>query len=201
MKYYYFPSTFFRRAGGKRGGALRGCGYMVAGTLKGGVADIQQVDPVALAAALPKQEQALINNIENSAQPAEVGKSRWNIWNALKDIASGAWTGTKELVGLTADTIGKLNWSPLEIIRAINELRNPPGTWERLGSKAIETTPAILGALKFLGLGYGKKCKRKRGKRGCGVFNMGVGGGRRLRKGSPEAKAYMARLRAMRRRK
>ena len=200
MKYYYFPSTFFRRAGGKRGGALRGCGYMVAGTLKGGVADIQQVDPAALAAALPKQEQALINNIENSAQPAEVGKSRWNIWNALKDIASGAWTGTKELVGLTADSIGKLNWSPLEIIRAYNELRNPQKAWERLATKGIDTVPAILGMFNpFGGKGYNYKGKRR--KRGCGVFNMGVGGGRRLRKGSPEAKAYMARLRAMRRRK
>ena len=200
MKYYYFPSTFFRRAGGKRGGALRGCGYMVAGTLKGGVADIQQVDPAALAAALPKQEQALINNIENSAQPAEVGKSRWGIWNALKDLVSGAWTGTKELVGLTADSIGKLNWSPLEIIRAYNELRNPQKAWERLANKGIDTVPAILGMFNPFG-GKGYNCKGKRRKKGCGVFNMGVGGGRRLRKGSPEAKAYMARLRAMRRRK
>ena len=165
MKYYYFPSTFFRRAGGKRGGALRGCGYMVAGTLKGGIADMQQVDPAALAAALPKQEQALINNIENSAQPAEVGKSRWGIWNALKDFASGACTGTKELVGLTADTIGKLNWSPLEIIRAYNELRNPQKAWERLATKGIDTVPAILGMFNPFG-GKGYNCKRKRGKRG-----------------------------------
>ena len=56
MRYYYFPSTFFNQGAGRRGGALRGYGYMVAGTLKGGVADVQKVDPVALAAALPPPE-------------------------------------------------------------------------------------------------------------------------------------------------
>ena len=50
MKYYYFPSTFFNQGRGRRGGALRGYGYMVGRTLKGGVADVQKVDPVALAA-------------------------------------------------------------------------------------------------------------------------------------------------------
>ena len=74
MKYYYFPSTFFNQGKGRRrGGALRGYGYMVAGTLKGGVADVQKVDPVALAAALPPQEQNILANMEATAKPAELG--------------------------------------------------------------------------------------------------------------------------------
>ena len=197
MKYYYFPSTFFNQGKGRRrGGALRGYGYLVAGTLKGGVADVQKVDPVALAAALPPPEQNVLANMEATAKPAELGDKRWSLWNlwdGIKTVAGDTWKGAKDVIGLTADTIGKLHWSPLEIIRAYNEIMNPQSSWERFGFKLLDSTPGIVGSvakafnpLSFVtGKGYNKRRK----------------GGARFKKGSPEAKAYMARLRAMRRRR
>ena len=182
MKYYYFPSTYFDRGGG----ALRGYGYMVAGGRRK-VRKAKKVDPLALAAALPPAEQKLITDIEETASPVEIGNKRWDFWDKIKTIAGETWKGTKDVVGFAADTIGKLRWSPLEIIRAINEIKNPQGALERFGFKVVDSAPGILNSvaklvspLSAIGLGYR---------------------GGRLRKGSPEAKAYMARLRAMRRKK
>ena len=73
MKYYYFPSTFFNQGRGRRGGALRGYGYMVGGTLNEGVVEVQKVDPVTLAAVLPPPEQKVLTNMEAKAKPAELG--------------------------------------------------------------------------------------------------------------------------------
>lgn len=172
MKYYYFPSTFFNQGKGRRrGGALRGYGYMVAGTLKGGVADVQKVNPVALAAALQPPEQNVLANMEATAKPAELGDKRWSLWNlwdGIKTVAGDTWKGAKDVIGLTADTIGKLHWSPLEMIRAYNEIMNPQSSWERFGFKLLDSTPGIVGSvakafnpLSFVtGKGYNKRRAR-----------------------------------------
>ena len=190
MKYYYFPSTFFNQGKGRRrGGALRGYGYMVAGTLKGGVADVQKVNPVALAAALQPPEQNVLANMEATAKPAELGDNRWslwNLWNGLKTVVGDTWAGVKDVAGFAGDTLGRFGWTPLDAIRAYNEIMNPHSSWERFGFKLLDSTPGIVGSvakafnpLSFVtGKGYNKRRK----------------GGARFKKGSPEAKAFMARL-------
>ena len=88
--------------------------------------------------------------------------------------------GKRCYIVFTEDTVSKLKWSPLEIATQ--------KAWERFGFKVVDSAPGIIGYVGKLhnplsavtGKGY------RRG---------------RLRKDSPEAKAYMARLRAMRRRR
>ena len=173
MKYYYFPSTFFHN--GVKGGSLRACGCMVARNLKGGFTSLKNVEPVALSKVLPDNERALLQNVESNKQPVEIGNKRWNLWKTLKTVASG----TNSLVGFTANA--------LSIAQAIKNYRKPqPSTWDKMSPSAIAVAkfvgPIIIEQLIRSALsGAGLRKRRSR-----------------LIKGSPEAKAYMARLRAMR---
>ena len=225
MRYYYFPSTFFNQGKGRRrGGALRGYGYMVAGTLKGGVADVQKVDPVALAAALPPPEQNVLANMEATAKPAELGDNRWSLWklwNGLKTVVGDTWNGVKDVVGFAGDTLGRFGWTPLDVIGAINEYRRPPGAVERFATRFLNKAPELItstgnaigsatsGVGNVVGNAVGTAVGSATSSAGkswnpFGWFRSGKGYNKRrarFKKGSPEAKAYMARLRAMRRRR
>ena len=152
MKYYYFPSTFFYN--GVKGGSLRACGCMVARNLKGGFTSLKNVEPVALANVLPVSERTLLQKIENSKQPMEIGNKRWNLWKTLKTIARG----TNNLVGFTADA--------LTIAQAIKELRKPQSTENK--TKPSESSAAklvvsmIIENLVKSALGGGSLRKRKK---------------------------------------
>ena len=138
-----------------------------------------------------------------------------------KSFAKSGLVLTDAILDSIASKLGKLGWKPMEIVSAIAFLIHPPSIGERMLGKLIDTIPGITSglvkgataasgvglltgavqgakAIAGKGLGYG----------GAGVFNMGVGyGGVRVRKrrskrfvkGSPEAKAYMAYLRSLRR--
>ena len=151
MKYYYFPSTFFYN--GVKGGSLRACGCMVARNLKGGFTSLKNVEPVALANVLPVSERTLLQKIENSKQPMEIGNKRWNLWKTLKTIARG----TNNLVGFTADA--------LTIAQAIKEFRKPSSTGDKtkpsVSSAAKLVVPMIIENLIKSALGGGSLRKRK----------------------------------------
>lgn len=125
---------------------------------------------------------------------------------------------TDAVLDSIASKLGKIGWKPLEIIAATNLLKNPPSFGERMLTRLIDTLPGIAsgltqGASAASGFGLvsgivkGAKSLRGTGYGGAGVFNMGVGYGggvrkkrsTRFAKGSPEAKAYMAYLRSLRR--
>ena len=186
MKYYYFPRSYLNRGKKKGGGrgrkrAVCGCGYMVAGSIKGGVADAKPIQ----AEALPKSEQKLIEKAEEKGEPVQIGEGRWKYWNGIKKVFGETWNGAKDVIGFTADTIGKLRLNPYELAKAYSYLKYPPGAGERIITNALGVSPFLASIMfKFMkkGAGYGKKKKKSW-----------------LKKGTPEAKAYMARLRAMRR--
>ena len=194
MKYFYFPSTFFGRK--KKGGGYMVGGYIGSRTL----GSMKQVNP----SYLPKSEKAIVHWAESKSQPVQIGKKRWKYWNSLKKTGKTVWNGTKELSSLAgnAATLYLLyrtlsqnpnsnpnpnpNPVPEPVIEKIEEEKKgiSPDVYVNLASALITLIS------NFYGNG--------------GAAAVGaLGGGRRKRrnwlvKGSKEAKAYMAKLRAMR---
>lgn len=129
-----------------------------------------------------------------------------------KSFAESGLKLTDAVLDSIATKLGKLGWQPLEIATSIAFLIHPPSMGERMLGKLIDTIPAITtGLVNGSTAGIGLFAKAVAGKGfgygGAGVFNMGVGYGggvrkkrsTRFAKGSPEAKAYMAYLRSLRR--
>ena len=138
----------------------------------------------------------------------------------LKTVVGDTWNGVKDVVGFAGDTLGRFGWTPLDVIGAYNEYRRPPGAIERFATKFLNKTPelitstgnAIGSATSGVGNVVGNAVGTAASSAGkswnpFGWFRSGKGynkrrkGRARFKKGSPEAKAYMARLRAMRRRR
>ena len=134
-----------------------------------------------------------------------------------KSFAESGLKATDTILDSVASKLGKLGWQPLEIATSIAFLIHPPTMGERMLGRLIDTIPAITTGLvhgstagigMVAGLLQGAKGATGKGFGGAGVFNMGVGYGgvgvrkrrsTRFVKGSPEAKAYMAYLRSLRR--
>ena len=100
-------------------------------------------------------------------------------------VAGKTWNGTKDVISFLADVIGRLRLSPYDIARTYTYIKYPPHAWERVTTNTLGMSPYIATMMLTLmkGSGYSKKKRRKSW----------------LRKGSPEARAYMARLRSMKR--
>lgn len=120
-------------------------------------------------------------------------------YDIIKDLAATGITLTSEIIIAIGKGLKESGWAPYQIAVATNLLRNPHTFQQEMALKAMDWVPAVgklgvKGIAGFLGgpiaaaaAGYGGgKLKRKR--KG------------RLRKGSPEAKAYMSYLRSLRRR-
>ena len=197
MRYYYVPSTYRGRRFGKgiRGGALRGFGSLAAGTLKGGFLSVIGVDLTSVNEVTNVPEDvAKVQTAEATGQPVNIGKKLHDYWARAKQGVSNLWGKTKSTtLGDIASGIGnaaKRVWdSPTTIPmmgavaaakmgnairRGMSESEYP---WLSSGlDTASVAFPALrlpAAALKLAGYGYG---------------------GAKFKKGSPEAKAFMARL-------
>ena len=115
---------------------------------------------------------------------------------------------TKDVISTIAETLRTIGWSPVQIVLAIQLLRNPYTFKQQLMMKGVEMLPDIGAAIikswrSTNAVAMPATVPAGKGYLGRGVFNMGAGYKRRRRgrfvKGSPEAKAYMAYLRSLRR--
>ena len=187
MKYYYFPSSYFNKGSKRRrrrGGTVRGYGYIVGGSLEEGIEEAKPVDPETLS----KEEKKVAKEAEEKKkEPVEIDAGNWKYWNNVKKVAGETWSGTKNVLDYLAELIGKLRLNPYDIARTYTYIKYPPGAFERVTTNALGMTPYLatimLSLMKAKGSGYSKKKRRKNW----------------LKKGSPEARAYMARLRSMKR--
>ena len=197
MRYYYVPSTYRGRRFGKgiRGGALHGFGSLAKGTLKGGFLSVIGVDPTSVNEVTNVPEDvAKVQTAEATGQPVSIGKKLHDYWARAKQGVSNLWGKTKSTtLGDIASGIGntaKAVWkSPTTIplmgavtaLKMSNALKkgisDSEYPWLSSGLDTVSVAfPALkipATALKLAGYGYG---------------------GARFKKGSPEAKAFMARL-------
>ena len=200
MRYYYVPSTYRGRRFGQgiRGGALRGFGSLAAGTLKGGFLSVIGVDPTSVNEVTNVPEDvAKVQTAEATRQPVSIGKKLHDYWARAKQGVSNLWGKTKQTtIGDITDGIGNAAssvWNKVtnpRTLGTIGTLAALQGIGDSgqmkasnaldLGSVAFPLLKLPASALRYMGYGYG---------------------GARFKKGSPQAKAYMARLRAMRRKK
>ena len=120
-------------------------------------------------------------------------------WQILKEMGKKGIAATGEVLKVLSQCLGNIGWTPVQIALAINLIRNPPTFKQDVIMKMVEMLPNIgaaiiqsLAAAKIIGAGY----------LGYGAVGLGAGIKRRrgrFVKGSPEAKAYMAYLRSLRR--
>ena len=125
----------------------------------------------------------------------------------LKELGKKGIVATGEVLKVLSECLGNIVWTPVQIALAINLIRHPPTFKQEVIMKMVEMLPNIGGtivkammaaktasaAAAVVGLGY----------LGYGAIGLGAGIKRRRSgrfvKGSPEAKAYMAYLRSLRR--
>ena len=131
-------------------------------------------------------------------------------WQILKEMGKKGIAATGEVLKLLSVCLGNIGWTPVQIALAINLIRNPPTFRQEVIMKIVELLPNIGGAIvkaitaakmaSMVGIGVPPVGK---GYLGYGAVGLGAGIKRRRRgrfvKGSPEAKAYMAYLRSLRR--
>ncbi len=105
----------------------------------------------------------------------------------------GIWI-TEKILKILSKIMKNTGWSPVEIVLAIHFLKNPPTYAERQIIRGIRMLPNIVAATVqslidnyMFGGGYSNARIKKGRRRG------------RFVKGSPEAKAYMAYLRSLKR--
>ena len=114
----------------------------------------------------------------------------------VKELSAAGITLTTEMIIALGKAFKESGWTAYQIAVAINLLRNPHTFQQEMALKAMDWAPAVgklavKGVAGFLGgpmaaaaAGYGGGKLKRKG---------------RLRKGSPEAKAYMSYLRSLRR--
>ena len=121
----------------------------------------------------------------------------------LKELGRRGIVATGEVLKLLSQCLGNIGWTPVQIALAINLIRNPPTFKQDVIMKMVEILPNIGGAIVNGIMTAKLAAVAGKGYLGCGVFNMGAGYRRRRSgrfvKGSPDAKAYMAYLRSLRR--
>ena len=200
MRYYYVPSSYRGRRFGQgiRGGALRGFGSLARGTLKGGFTSIPAVPSQVVAVTTNPEQQAKVQSAEATGKPVSIGKQLYDLWGSLSNgavnLAKSGWNKfqsfsptTKTMAALAGlkglETAMKteagqsIGMKALDLLKSLGS-KNLISSGLDIASVANPMLKIPAYALKTIGLGYG---------------------GARFKKGSPEAKAYMARLRAMRR--
>ena len=199
MRYYYVPSSYRGRRFGKgiRGGALRGLGFVAGGSLKGGFTSIPVV-PSQIANVTNNPEQvAAVQTAEATGQPTNIGKHLYNLWGDISSLAKSGWNAFKNSSPTTKTIAGLVGLRGIKEALGTQTGRNIAmkgfNLLDKLGDKGI-----ISGGLDLASIAYPTL---KLPATALKMLGLGYGGGRRFRKGSPEAKAFMARLRAMRRRK
>lgn len=205
MRYYYVPSTYrgYKFGTGIRAGAMKGYGAIVGGSLTGGYA-ATTVDTPADVPALPEDVQNKVAEAEETGKPAEIGKKNWQLWSAIKNDAGNLWDMAKS----GAKSLGS------KVSEQYNKLPDGVKTGLKVGQSVglfALGNPTL--RKMILGFGYagGRRARFVKGSPEAKEFmrklramrrrGRGYSGGMRLRKGSPEAKAYMAKLRAMRKKK
>ena len=128
-------------------------------------------------------------------------------WQMLMELGRRGIVATGEVLKVLSECLRNIGWTPVQIALAINLIRHPPTFKQEVVMKMVEMLPNIGGAIvktimaaktasaaaAVVGLGY----------LGYGAVGLGAGNKRRRSgrfvKGSPEAKAYMAYLRSLRR--
>ena len=132
-------------------------------------------------------------------------------WQFLKELGKKGIVASGEVLKVLSECLGNIGWTPVQIALAINLIRNPPTFRQDVIMKIVELLPNIGGAIakaitaakmaSMIGVGVPAIGK---GYLGYGAIGLGAGIKRRRSgrfvKGSPEAKAYMAYLRSLRRR-
>ena len=201
MRYYYVPSTYRGRRFGKgiRGGALRGFGSLAAGTLKGGFLSVVGVSPTSVNEVTNVPEDvAKVQTAEATGQPVSIGKRLHDYWARAKQGVSGLWDKTRNTtIGDITDGIGNAASS------VWNKVKNPRtlatiGTLAALQGIGDSGQMKLSNALDLAGVAYPALKLPAATLR---YLGHGYKGGAKFKKGSPEAKAFMARLRAMRKKK
>lgn len=204
MRYYYVPSTYrgYKFGTGIRAGAMKGYGAIAGGNLSGGFA-ATTVDTPSDLPALPPEVQDKVEKAEETGKPAEIGKKNWELWSAIKNDAGNLWDMAKSGVKNLGSKIGE------QYEKLPDGVKKGVSVGSKVGLFALGN-PTIRRMVLGFGLAGGRRARFAKGSPEAKAFmarlramrrrGKGYSGGMRLRKGSPEAKAYMARLRAMRRR-
>lgn len=207
MQFWYVPANYHGR--GYAGGGMRGYGRIIGGAVAFDPNSIPtQTDIDSAPVQVPVNYEQIIANIlsspqisqaiasqmqqklataEATGQPVPVTQKEAGLWSGIKNFASKAWDVTKKVASNPiVSTIAPYALGALV-----------PGAMPLL-QKGMDTVGKFVGDKLHAHYNPSTWQKIK------GFFTgNGYAGGRRgrLRKGSPEAKAYMAMLRARKRRK